>query len=68
MAESRRMNKSELYAHFAERLGIKPAEAGAFFDELLREFTFDKVPATPGHSCYGCALDEQACAVKVLNA
>ena len=34
MAESRRMNKSELYAHFAERLGIKRAEAGAFFDEL----------------------------------
>ena len=36
MAESRRMNKSELYAHFAERLGIKRAEAGAFFDELQR--------------------------------
>ena len=36
MAESRRMNKRELYAHFAERLGIKPAEAGAFFDELQR--------------------------------
>jgi len=34
MAESRRMNKSELYAHFAERFGIKRAEAGAFFDEL----------------------------------
>ncbi len=34
MAESRRMNKSELYAHFAERLGIKRAEAGAFFEEL----------------------------------
>ena len=36
MAESRRMNKSELYAHFAGRLGIKPAEVGAFFDELQR--------------------------------
>ena len=34
MAESRRMNKSELYAHFAERFGIKRAEVGAFFDEL----------------------------------
>ena len=34
MAESRRMNKSELYAHFAERFGIKRAEAGAFFEEL----------------------------------
>lgn len=36
MAESRRMTKSELYAHFAERFGIKRAEAGAFFDELQR--------------------------------
>ena len=34
MGESRRMNKSELYAHFAERFGIKRAEAGEFFDEL----------------------------------
>ena len=34
MAESRRMNKSELYAHFAGRLGIKRADAGAFFEEL----------------------------------
>ena len=34
MTESRRMNKSELYAHFAERFGIKRAEAGAFFEEL----------------------------------
>ena len=45
MAESRRMNKSELYAHF-ERLGIKRAEAGAFFDELQR---------LPGRSCCGAA-------------
>ena len=30
------MNKSELYAHFAERFGIKRAQAGAFFDELQR--------------------------------
>ncbi len=36
MAESRRMSKSELYARFAERLGIKRAQAGEFFDELQR--------------------------------
>ena len=34
MAESRRMSKSELFTHFAERFGIKRAEAGEFFDEL----------------------------------
>ena len=34
MTESRRMNKNELYAHFAERFGIQRAEAGAFFEEL----------------------------------
>ena len=34
MAESRRMTKSELFTHFAERFGIKRAEAGEFFDEL----------------------------------
>ena len=33
MAESRRMSKSELFTHFAERFGIKRAEAGEFFDE-----------------------------------
>ena len=33
-AESRRMTKSELFTHFAERFGIKRAEAGEFFDEL----------------------------------
>ena len=34
MAESRRMSKSELFTHFAERFGIKRSEAGEFFDEL----------------------------------
>ena len=34
MAESSRMTKSELFTHFAERFGIKRAEAGEFFDEL----------------------------------
>lgn len=34
MAESRRMSKSELFTHFGERFGIKPAEAREFFDEL----------------------------------
>ena len=34
MAEPRRMNKSELFAHFAERFGIRRAEASEFFDEL----------------------------------
>ena len=34
MAESRRMSKSELFEHFAERFGIKRAEAGEFFAEL----------------------------------
>ena len=28
------MTKSELFTHFAERFGIKRAEAGEFFDEL----------------------------------
>ena len=34
MAEPRRMTKSELFTHFAERFGIKRAETGEFFDEL----------------------------------
>ena len=34
MAESRGMSKSELFTHFAERFGIKRAQAGEFFDEL----------------------------------
>ena len=28
------MSKSELCTHFAERFGIRRAEAGEFFDEL----------------------------------
>ena len=38
MAESRRMGKTELFTHFAERFGIKRTEAGEFFDEL-QQFT-----------------------------
>ena len=34
MAEARRMGKTELFTHFAERFGIKRTEAGEFFDEL----------------------------------
>ena len=34
MVEPRRMSKSELFTHFAERFGIRRAEAGEFFDEL----------------------------------
>ena len=34
MTDSRRMSKSELFTHFAERFGIKRTEAGDFFDEL----------------------------------
>ena len=34
MAESRRMGKTELFTHFAERFGIWPAAARDFFDEL----------------------------------
>ena len=34
MAESRRITKSELFTHFAERFGIKRTEAGEFFDGL----------------------------------
>ena len=34
MAESRRMTKSELFTHFAERFGIQRTEAGEFFDGL----------------------------------
>ena len=32
MAEFRRMGKTELFTHFAERFGIKRTEAGEFFD------------------------------------
>ena len=34
MAEARRMGKTELFAHFAERFGIRRADAREFFDEL----------------------------------
>ena len=34
MAEARRMGKTELLTHFAERFGITRTEAGEFFDEL----------------------------------
>ena len=36
MAESRRMSKSELFTHFAERFGIKRAEGQLTEQELLR--------------------------------
>ena len=34
MADARRMGKSELFAAFAERFGLKRAQAREFFDEL----------------------------------
>ena len=34
MAEARRMGKSELFAHFAERFDVKRAVAREFFEEL----------------------------------
>ena len=34
MAEARRMGKSELFAHFADRFEQKRAQARGFFDEL----------------------------------
>ncbi len=34
MVEARRMGKSELFAHFAERFEVKRAVAREFFDEL----------------------------------
>ena len=34
MAEARRMGKTELFTHFAERFGIKRTEARELFDEL----------------------------------
>ena len=34
MAEARRMGKSELFSHFAERFDVKRAQAREFFDEL----------------------------------
>ncbi len=34
MAEGRRMGKSELFSHFAERFSVKRGQAREFFDEL----------------------------------
>jgi len=34
MAEARRMGKSELFSHFAERFEVKRTQAREFFDEL----------------------------------
>jgi DNA-binding protein HU-beta len=34
MADARRMGKSELFAHFADRFELKRAQAREFFDEL----------------------------------
>ena len=34
MAEARRMGKSELFSHFAERFDLKRTQAREFFDEL----------------------------------
>jgi len=36
MAEARRMGKSDLFAHFAERFDVKRTEAREFFDELQK--------------------------------
>jgi DNA-binding protein HU-beta len=35
MAEARRMGKSELFAHFAERFDMKRAQSREYFDELV---------------------------------
>jgi DNA-binding protein HU-beta len=34
MAEGRRMGKTELFGHFADRFNVKRADAREFFDEL----------------------------------
>ena len=34
MAEARRMGKSELFSHFADRFDVKRSESRDFFDEL----------------------------------
>ena len=34
MADARRMGKSELFSHFAERFEVKRTQAREFFDEL----------------------------------
>jgi DNA-binding protein HU-beta len=38
MAEARRMGKSELFSHFAERFEMKRTQARDFFDERSGEF------------------------------
>ena len=34
MAEGKRMSKSELFSHFAEKFDMKRSQAREFFDEL----------------------------------
>ena len=34
MAEARRMGKSELFSHFADRFEVKRTQSREFFDEL----------------------------------
>ena len=36
MADARRMGKSELFSHFAERFEVKRAQARDYFDELTQ--------------------------------
>ena len=36
MADARRMGKSELFSHFAERFEVKRTQAREFFDELTQ--------------------------------
>ncbi len=36
MADARRMGKTELFSHFAERFDIKRTQAREFFDELQK--------------------------------
>ena len=36
MAETRRMGKTELYAHFVDRFGMKRTDVRDFFEELQR--------------------------------
>ena len=36
MADARRMGKSELFSHFAERFEVKRTQAREFFDELAQ--------------------------------
>ena len=36
MADARRMGKSELFSHFAERFEVKRTQAREYFDELTQ--------------------------------